>query len=185
MLPSIEEISGKRRILGLTQKELARLAGVSQSLIAKLESKKIDSSYTKVKAVFDVLKRLEIKREIQVKEVLHKDVVGIQEDSVISEAVRLMRDHGYSQLPVLDNERVVGSISEKTILSQIIDSKDLTNLSMLQVNEIMDEAFPQVGEDTPLSLISNLLQLYPAVMVLKKGKILGIVTKADLLKILQ
>jgi len=41
MLPPIEEIAKKRRILGLTQKQLAKLAGVSQSLIAKLESQKI------------------------------------------------------------------------------------------------------------------------------------------------
>ncbi|MDH5420035.1 MAG: helix-turn-helix domain-containing protein, partial [Candidatus Bathyarchaeota archaeon] len=63
MLPSLEEVAKKRRILGLTQKQLAKLAGVSQSLIAKLESRKIDPSYTKVKAIFDVIERLEIKTE--------------------------------------------------------------------------------------------------------------------------
>ena len=185
MLPSLEEIPRKRRMLGLTQKELARLAGVSQSLIAKLESGKIDSSYTKVKAIFDALKLLEIKREVHVKEILHNKVIGVQKDAKVSEAVRLMRDHGYSQLPVFDGERVVGSISEKTILGQILDGKDLAYISMLPTREIMNEAFPQVGEDAPLSLISSVLQLYPAVLVSKKGKILGIVTKADLLKMLQ
>ena len=184
MLPSLEEIPSKRKILGLTQKELASLAGVSQSLIAKLESRKIDSSYTKVKAIFDALQRLEIKREVQVKEILHNKVIGVQKDENVSEAVQLMKEHGYSQLPVFDGERVVGSISEKTILSQILDGEDLAHISVLLVREIMDEVFPQVGEDTPLSLISSLLQLYPAVLVSKKGKIVGIVTKADLLKIL-
>jgi predicted transcriptional regulator len=48
----------------------------------------------------------------------------------------------------------------------------------------MDEAFPEVGEDAPLSLISGLLQVYPAVLVSKKGMAVGILTKADLLKIL-
>jgi predicted transcriptional regulator len=48
----------------------------------------------------------------------------------------------------------------------------------------MEEAFPQVGEDAPLSLISSLLQVYPAVLVLKKGKAAGIITKADLLNML-
>ena len=184
MLPSLREISGKRRMLGLTQKQLASLAGVSQSLIAKLESGKTDSSYTKVKAIFDVLKQLEIKREVHVKEVLHDKVVSVQKDGKVSEAVRLMKDHGYSQLPVFDGEHVVGSVSEKTILSQILNGKDLTQISTLFTKEIMEEAFPQVGEDTPLSLISSVLQHYSAVMVSKKGKTLGIVTKADLLKIL-
>jgi predicted transcriptional regulator len=95
-----------------------------------------------------------------------------------------MKNHGYSQLPVFDGERVVGSVSEKTILNQILNGKDLSQISMITTNEIMEEVFPQVGEDTPLSLISSVLQLYPAVLVSKKGKVIGIVTKADLLKML-
>jgi len=184
MLPSLEEISKRRRMLGLTQKELARLAGVSQSLIAKLESGKIDSSYTKAKAIFDALKGMEIKRGVPVGEILHSEVVSIQKDDKVSKAARLMRDYDYSQLPIFDGERVVGSISEKTILSQILAGKELSQVSELPVEEVMEEAFPQVGEDTPLSLISSVLQVYPAVLVSRKGKIVGIVTKADLLKIL-
>ena len=184
MLPSLGEISKKRRILGLTQKELANVAGVSQSLIAKLESGKIDSSYTKVKAVFDTLKEMEIKREVPIGEILHSEVIGVQKNDEVSKAARLMRDYNYSQLPVFDGERVVGSISEKTILGQILAGKKLSQVSELPVEEVMEEAFPQVGEDAPLSLISNVLQVYTAVLVSKKGKIVGIVTKADLLKIL-
>jgi predicted transcriptional regulator len=48
----------------------------------------------------------------------------------------------------------------------------------------MEEAFPQVDEDAPLSLISNLLQTYSAVLVARKGDVMGIVTKADLLRII-
>jgi predicted transcriptional regulator len=62
--------------------------------------------------------------------------------------------------------------------------RDFSEISNLAVEEVMEEAFPQVGEDAPLSLISSILQVYPAVLVVKKGKILGIVTKADLLKML-
>jgi len=172
-------------LLGLTQKELARLCGVSQSLIAKLESGQTDASYTRVKAIFDTLEQLEVKKEmIPVKKILHNEVVGVQKDDPVSKASRLMWDHDYSQLPVFDGERVVGNVSEKTILSQILAGKDLTQLSTLPVKEIMDEALPQVGEDAPLTLISSLLQVYPAVLVSKKGKVTGIVTKADLLKIL-
>jgi len=184
MLPILEEVVRKRKMLGLTQKQLSKLAGVSQSLIAKLESGKIDPSYTKVKTIFDVLKQLEIKMEGHAREVLHDKVVSVNKSDMVSKAVRLMTDHGYSQLPVFDEEHAVGSISEKTILSQILAGKDLTRISMLPVEEIMDEAFPQVGEDAPLSVISSLLQVYPAVLVSKKGKVVGIITKADLLKIL-
>lgn len=184
MLPSLEEIAQKRRMLGLKQAELAKLAGVSQSLIAKLESGKIDSSYTKAKAIFDALERLEVTTKIQAGKMLHNEVVGIQKSEPVSKAVQLMKRHGYSQLPVFDGTHPVGSIHEKTILRQILAGKDLAQISKLPTEEVMEEAFPQVDEDAPLSLISSLLQVYSAVLVAKKGEVVGIVTKADLLKML-
>ena len=184
MLPELEELSKKRRQLGLKQTELAKLAGVSQSLIAKLEAGTIDSSYTKVKTIFDVLNRLENKIKIQEQKVVPNEVIGIQKDEPISKVVELMKEHGFSQIPVFDGKQSVGSISEKTILRQILAGKDLSQISKLATEEIMEEAFPQVGEDAPLTLISNLLQTYQAVLVTKKGNVLGIITKADLLRIL-
>ncbi|MFQ5836808.1 MAG: XRE family transcriptional regulator, partial [Candidatus Bathyarchaeia archaeon] len=174
MLPSLEKIARKRKMLGLTQKKLANLSGVSQSLIAKLESGKTDPSYTKVKAIIDVLNQLEMKMEVHAREIVHSKVVSVQKSDKVSKAVRLMMEHGYSQLPVFDGEHAVGSISEKTILSQVSAGRDLSQISVLFVEEVMNEAFPQVGEDAPLSLISGLLQVYPAVLVSKKGKVTGI-----------
>ena len=184
MLPSIDEVSKKRRIMGLTQQKLARIAGVSQSLIAKLESQKIDPSYTKVKAIFDVLERLQTETEVRADQMLHNEVVGVQKSAMVSKAVQTMAEYGYSQLPVFDGVHAVGSISEKTIIGKVSAGKDLSQVSKLSVDDVMEEAFPQVGEDAPLPLISNLLQVYSAVLISAKGKVVGIVTKADLLKML-
>ncbi|HEX9862783.1 MAG TPA: CBS domain-containing protein [Candidatus Bathyarchaeia archaeon] len=184
MFPTLDDIAKKRRQLGLKQTELAKLAGVSQSLVAKLESGKIDSSYTKVKTIFDVLDRLEAKTKIQEEKVVPNQVIGIQKDEPISRVVKLMKEHGYSQIPVFNGKQSVGSISEKTILHQILAGKDLAQISKLPTEDVMEEAFPQVSEDAPLSLISSLLQTYSAVLVSKKGDVVGIITKADLLRIL-
>jgi predicted transcriptional regulator len=182
MLPSLEEVGRKRRILGLTQQQLARLGGVSQSLIAKLESGKIDPSYTKVKAIFDALEQLHTEAEVLAEEVLHQGVISVQKTELVSKAVQTMAGHGISQLPVFDGNHSVGSISEKTIVGKISAGKDLSQISKLPVSDVMEEAFPQVGEKAPLPLISSLLQVYPAVLISTKGKVIGIVTKADLLK---
>jgi predicted transcriptional regulator len=168
----------------LKQAELAKLAGVSQSLIAKLESGKIDPSYNKVKNIFDALERLEVKTKIQAGKMLQNKIVSVQKNEPVAKVVELMKTHGYSQLPVFDGKQPVGSISEKAILRQILDGKDMAEISALPASEIMEETFPQVGEDAPLSLISSLLQVYSAVLVSKKGAVVGIITKADLLRIL-
>ena len=184
MLPSLDEVAKKRRIMGLTQQKLARLVGVSQSLIAKLESQKIDPSYTKVKAIFDALEQLQTETEVRAEEMLHSNVIGVQKSDPVSKAVQTMAEYGYSQLPVFDGEHAVGSISEKTIIGKVSAGKDLSQVSKRSVGEVMEDVFPQVGKDAPLPLISSLLQVYSAVLILNKGKVVGIVTKADLLKML-
>ncbi len=184
MFPTLEDIGRRRRQLGLKQGELAKAAGVSQSLIAKLEAGAIDSSYTKVKTIFDVLDRLELKTKIQTEKVVHNEVISIQKTEPVSQVVKLMKEYGYSQIPVLDGKQSVGSVSEKAILRQILCGKDLEQISALLIEDIMEEAFPQIGEDAPLSLITILLQSYSAVLVAKKGVVTGIITKADLLRML-
>jgi predicted transcriptional regulator len=184
MFPTLEEIAKRRRQLGLKQSELAKAAGVSQSLIAKLEAGTIDSSYTKVKTIFDVLERLEFKSRIQAEKLLHNEVISVQKDEPISNVVKVMKECGYSQIPVFDGKQSVGSISEKTIMRQILDGKDLEELSRLPTEKIMEEVFPQINEDAPLSLITSLLQTYSAVLVVRKGTVMGIITKADLLRML-
>jgi len=183
MLPALEIIPERRRKLGLTQSQLAELAGVSQSYIAKLEAGNIEPSYVKVKALFEALDRLEQEKQVSAAQIMNRSVVGIQKTTSVSDAIEVMRRNGFSQLPVMDGERSVGSISEGTLLDHLLAQKRNEGQSH-DVSDIMDEPFPQVGEDAPVSLLTNLLKFYPAVLVQRKGSIVGIVTKADLLGML-
>jgi len=185
MLPRLEEIPRRRKSLGLSQKELALLAGVSQSMIAKVEALKISPSYERTKKIFDVLEDLERKVETKVKEIASRKVVGVRSQDTVSRATELMRETGFSQLPVLDDRVAVGSVSEKTVLGQILKGMNLAELSRKHVEDIMEEPFPQLDEDSLLSAISLLLQYSPAVIITKRGRLSGIVTKADLLKVVR
>ncbi|MEM5794425.1 MAG: CBS domain-containing protein [Candidatus Aenigmatarchaeota archaeon] len=183
MLPEIEEIEKRRKNLGLTQKSLAAFCGLSQSLIAKIESKKVNPSYYAVKKIFDCLEALEKRSQITAEQLLTAKVVWIKNKEKVSKAIKLMRRYGYSQLPVFDGKNFVGSISERTILDQISKGKRPSDFLNKKVEEIMEESFPIVTEKEPLSSILTLLQNNHAILVSKKGKIVGIITKADLLKV--
>lgn len=183
-MAALETIAKRRRRLGLTQKQLADQAGVSQSYIAKLEARKIEPSYSRVKAIFEALQRIEQGSEARAQEIMTSEIVGVRVNDWVRKAVDLMREFGYSQLPVFDGERSVGSVSESTIVETIVDGERREAITVGPVSEIMDDAFPQVGGDAPVSLLTSLLRVYPAVLVSSKGEIVGIVTKADLLKTL-
>jgi len=184
MFPKLQEIAKRRRQIGLKQTELAKAAGVSQSLIAKLEAGTIDSSYTKVKAIFDVLEHLEFKTKVQAEKISHNEVVSVQKSDSVSKVVNMMKEYGYSQIPVFEGKQSVGSVSEKAILRQILAGKALEEISRIPTGEIMEDPFPQINEDAPLTLITSLLQTYSAVLVSRKGTVIGIITKADLLRML-
>ena len=181
MLPAIDIIPDRRRKLGLTQNQLAEMAGVSQSYIAKLEAGKIEPSYLKVKAIFEALDNLERRKEVQASEIMADDPVVVQQVATVQEAVEIMRRNGFSQLPVFDGDKPVGGVSERTLLDQILYNDDGIPASKKQVKDIMEEGWPMVAKDAPLSLLSNLLKYYPAVLVQHKGQVVGIITKADLL----
>lgn len=183
MLPRLEEIAKRRRMLGLSQKKLSRLAGVSQSMIAKVEAGKTEPSYLKTKAIFDTLEKMQREKEPRARDLLQSTVYSVQEDEPVSRAVAIMNEMGFSQLPVLDGKHIVGSIAERVIMDRIVAGTSPRQLSIMPVGRIMTEAFPQIDERTQLSLISALLQYHSAVLVVKRGQVAGIITKADLLKV--
>jgi len=184
MLPEIQTIATRRRKLGLTQSELAALAQVSQSYIAKLEARKIEPSYIKVKSIVEALEKQEQKTDGKAADIMTSKVISVRINDQVQTAIELMSKYGYSQLPVLEDEKLVGSISERTIVEKITNSKRKVNLTSKPVSSIMEEAFPQIGEEAPISVVTSLLKIYPAVIVSRKGRVVGIVTKADLLKTL-
>jgi predicted transcriptional regulator len=183
MLPNLEEIGRRRKLLDLSQKELAKISGVSQSMIAKIESNRISPSYLKTKAIFDTLESLERRNEMKAKDVSHSKVVGVQVHDAVAKGIRVMREAGFSQLPVFNGSQVVGSLTEKIILDRLFAAPKPDELSRQTVEKIMEEAFPTVSEETPLSMVSALLQYAPAVLVSRRGHVQGIITKADLLKV--
>ena len=183
MLPSLEEIPKKRKSLGLTQSKLAELAGVSQSIIAKIESGTVDPSYSIVKRLVETLDKQSVDTSRpRVSEIMSRPVIAVSRAQFVRDAVDLMKRRGYSQLPVLEGTRSVGSISEKTILDRAARGEPLESLLNNRVRDIMDSSLPTVNEDTPLEFVLGLLQGNYGVLVTKGDSTVGILTKSDILK---
>ena len=180
----LSEIKHLRDKLRITQSELAKRAGVSQALIARIENKSVDPRYSKVVAIFGALKELKKGggKEIIAKDVMRRGVAGVEKNEILKNVTITMRKRRISQMPVFDKEVIVGSISEKTIVERMVKGEDLSALSAKRAGEIMNPPFPSVNKETPIMVISALLEHSPAVVVMDEGLAAGIITKADLLK---
>ena len=182
-MPDVREIGRRRKAAGMTQKELALRAGVSQSIIAKIESGSVQPSYEIVKRIFAVFDELGRASEVRAKDIMSRSVVTISKTSTVGRAVEIMRKLGYSQLPVTDGAQVVGLIAEKNILDIVASGKSIADIMRKKIESVMDEAPPMVGENEPIASLSGLLQNNAAVLVVKGNKTAGIITKADMFKI--
>ena len=108
-------------------------------------------------------------------------ITAISSDTVVH-ALTIMRDKGYSQLPVLEQRRVVGTIAEADINDLLVKGKSIESLKNMIVKDIMGPALPQVDKSSPVSMIYPILKFSNAVLIFSAGELKGIVTKADVLK---
>jgi len=180
MIRELNQIKQIRQKIGLTQSELAKLTGVSQSVITKIERGKITPSYQIAKNIFETLEKELHKNQkaVLAKEVSSKKIITIESNQTIKDAIKIMEKRAISQIPVTKGKMFIGSISEETIVKNFenIKSKDM------MIKEIMDEPFPTMPEKTPLKLIFEILKIYSAVVLTRNEKIVSIITKADLIK---
>ncbi len=171
-LPTPQDLRERRTDLGLTQRELAERAEVSQPLIARIEGGDVDPRLSTLRRIVESLEAAE-GEVIRAESLMHETVVSVSPDDPVSLAVERMQEEGYSQLPVIENGVPVGSISD----SDVIHAGE--EVGEKPVRAIMSESFPTISPDTVLSEIRSLLEYYKAVMVTKDGTTVGIITQAD------
>src|SRR3989338_11154533 len=159
----LENIKRMRVKYGLNQNELAKKAGVSQSLIAKIEAGKIDPTFSRVKQIFLALESLENKEELKARDIVNKQVMFAQSNDILRDVIKVMKNKGISQIPVLCKEKIAGLITEGIILEKIVYNPERIN--NYKVSEVMEEAPPIVSLNTGIKTLSALLRDNAIVLV--------------------
>ena len=180
MMPSLSSIRERRRKLGWTQKELAERSGVSQSAIAKIERGGMEPSYTMAMKIFEALDEGEREKYHGkgAEDVMNPNVIFLSPKDKVKKARGLMKKYGISQVPVLDENKVVGMITENDILEGY--EKHGTMIAELFVEDVMGPPPIAVRKDTRMDAIVELLKQEQALIVVENNEILGIITKADI-----
>jgi predicted transcriptional regulator len=179
-MDSLAEIRKRRASLGLSLGELARAVGRSDATISRIERGQIRPSYELVQKILSYLDELESHASppLRSRDVMKREVTTVDGISLVGEAARVMEKGGFSQLPVVEGGRVTGAVSESSLLRALAQP----NGRRVRVRDVQEEAYPQVGEDFPADLLAAILTRYPAVLILSRGELRGIVTRIDLIR---
>lgn len=106
---------------------------------------------------------------------------GAQVTDSVRNAFNIMKSHDLSQLPVLDGDKVVGSITENQVLHILLENP--LNNSERPLSEVMGQPFPVVKDDLPISQLNRYISKeIPAVITYDRSGGVHVVTQYDLIQ---
>jgi CBS domain-containing membrane protein len=157
------------------------------------------------KALYEVAHRHAIDRlttSVKARDVMTRDVVFVGKDTPLAEVADRMAREGVSGVPVIEDHKVVGVISEKdfvlamggealrsfmAVVAHCLGNKGCAALPMRHqtAEHIMTQPALTVSVETPLSKVANVMaenNLNRVPVVDSEGKLLGIIARADIVQ---
>ncbi|HDD35276.1 MAG TPA: CBS domain-containing protein [Candidatus Desulfofervidus auxilii] len=109
-----------------------------------------------------------------------KKVITVRKDTDIREAIRLMEKHSIRHLPVIEENRFVGFVTEGDLRQLLIPAM----LEDIKVKDVMITEPITVTPETDIETAAKLIYEYKigGLPVLKGKKLVGIITTTDILR---
>ncbi|MBX3145172.1 MAG: pyridoxal-phosphate dependent enzyme [Gemmatimonadales bacterium] len=108
------------------------------------------------------------------------ELVSLTGAAQVRQALNLMSTWGVSQIPVVENDECIGGLIEPTLMTRALSQPSLLDRP---VREVMDPPFPVVDANFPVDRLPPMLtRENPATLVQRDGKLVGIVSRYDLLQ---
>jgi cystathionine beta-synthase len=106
-------------------------------------------------------------------------MIAVALNDPVANAVELMRKYDVSQLPVVEEGHVLGTVHDDTVMKKLLTKQVSFNQP---VQEVMDAPLPTIDAQSGLSeLYRQLVGDHNAVVVVKKGQAFGVLTKMDVI----
>ena len=101
---------------------------------------------------------------------------------VLTTAHNRLRNAGFSQLPVMDEGRLVGIVTEDAIIQHVFGKPDLMNAP---VANAMESAFIKLDRTTSINNLVAMLHVQPYAAIMDGDEFLGLITRSDVLNYLR
>ena len=110
-------------------------------------------------------------------------LITVQTEDSVRSVLQVMQEHDVSQLPVMQADQLVGSITETTVLNHLLDNSE--DGGSTPVGQIMGSPFVTVENTLPLKELNQFLsRTSPAVLTTDDAGTRHILTKYDMIQML-
>jgi CBS domain-containing protein len=119
---------------------------------------------------------------MKVKEVMHKGVDWVSPDTPISEIAKLMRDHDIGAIPIGQDDRLVGMVTDRDIVCKGLANGSF-DASRATAREVMTEGIHCCREDDDLGKAvrhMETLQIRRLPVINKSKRMVGILSLGDI-----
>ncbi len=107
------------------------------------------------------------------------NLLSVPSGASLKQALALVEQHEISQIPVVDGDTVIGTLEESDILKLAMSDRAALDRP---VNAWMKPPLPMVNADEHVDQVTRLLVREPAVLVKREGRVVGILTRYDMLQ---
>ncbi|MCL1468583.1 cystathionine beta-synthase [Argonema galeatum] len=107
-------------------------------------------------------------------------LISVSPRDKLMQAIKLLRKHNISQVPVIDNNDVVGSLNEASLMKLLHEGINFANQ---EVSAVMGKGLPILDEDVDMSEAYRVLLSGTTGIIIKREEVpVGLITRADLIK---
>ena len=121
---------------------------------------------------------------MKIKEIMTKEVISVDKDEDLKHVLDLMKKHNITKIPVLEDKKLVGIVTDSLIAYKLgsIRKRDIST-SRMHASSVTEKEIDIISPDTDVKKILKMVGKPGPTMlpVVEKDKLVGVVTKADLL----
>jgi len=173
-------VVARSRVAGVNVREILAVlggGGHAAAASATIKNKPVDDVVEQLLKVI----RMKVRPPVAVADIMSTPVKTVTPDTVIEEAGRVMLRYGHTGLPVVKKEKIVGVISRRDVEKAVHHG-----LGHAPVKGFMNCNMITVEPEMPASVVRDLMVEHNIgrLPVLREGKLVGIVSRTDVLRTL-
>ncbi|CUR52229.1 putative transcriptional regulator, XRE family [Nitrosotalea devaniterrae] len=177
----LEYIKKLRVKLCISQKELASQCRISASMLNQIEKGTAKPSFDTAKVIFNYLETKKFSNQKKASDIYTRPIITLGPLDTLGRVIEKMKDHEFSQIPVVNTKKCVGIVTEGGIAKHT-DNPNYTRTT--KISKIMKSIPPIFDLNFSAGALKDIVSISGCVLITEKNNIVGIITSQDLLKLI-